>query len=715
MAERLLVTGNNRELFSVAGSSYCYLGTQPPQFGILSGPLVEGNTFEILSRDNLNRFVRRQNENLKKKAKKLLSLSGQRKKILSQSIRSKRTYLRGLTAGLRECGQQTGGLPDREDVSDSNNNSPFLETDETSPTDTGNSPPQPCGNGVVNSGELCDGENLGGKSCADFGFSSGTLVCRKDCADFVTSMCSVQSESVSRITHFGITWIFDKPYRLGRFVNGDPYIVGPVTVVAVNPSPTDLSPYAVFEDINIVNDPYNIGRYYFASRQNGDAFSNVKVGDTFTIGSGQDRKFGRVRAAFTYNGKPTLRLESSSGQSLISNSQRLEFRVFVHGSMLDPEVGEAQGYDSRAQGFDFSKMVQFPITIEPHHSLVSAESRMTADDVQTPFGVSQFGRTILLRAAVLTVLDEMVPQTTFRPPYIGRDKPLYDSLSIHWDRIPSLKLPTTFNTYFKADPQKTLAQQYADYFKPVWIMHRIEGQSEEVRPALNQPGYYRPDHITNSEAALLIVSDIPGKEDLVINYTQFGIDSRAAAAIPGVADRCVSKFPVLFAGNVLNLNWSVENSRLKTEMTYYGNGWNGAHALWRPSASDEFNIEEVSPYPLTANGWTWCQEVAGSGTTILKQIAYQRSTHSYTWVGTALAARVMGLKEIWNHNPFFDYIDRYMTESEPYYQELLNFVDTSPCTSMPINALGYQFGMTPGGYYPHDPRTLTEQMWKTYR
>ena len=42
---------------------------------------------------------------------------------------------------------------------------------------------------------------------------------------------------VKTVTQYGITWTFDKEFRVGRFVTGDYYVVGPVTVKAINPAP----------------------------------------------------------------------------------------------------------------------------------------------------------------------------------------------------------------------------------------------------------------------------------------------------------------------------------------------------------------------------------------------------------------------------------------------------------------------------------------------
>lgn len=38
-----------------------------------------------------------------------------------------------------------------------------------------------CGNGVIDSGEQCDGSNLNNQSCSSFGYSSGNLSCNIDC------------------------------------------------------------------------------------------------------------------------------------------------------------------------------------------------------------------------------------------------------------------------------------------------------------------------------------------------------------------------------------------------------------------------------------------------------------------------------------------------------------------------------------------------------
>ncbi len=47
-----------------------------------------------------------------------------------------------------------------------------------------------CGNGVIETGEVCDGSNLGGETCVSQGFSGGTLACNGSCTGFDTSGCT---------------------------------------------------------------------------------------------------------------------------------------------------------------------------------------------------------------------------------------------------------------------------------------------------------------------------------------------------------------------------------------------------------------------------------------------------------------------------------------------------------------------------------------------
>jgi hypothetical protein len=51
-------------------------------------------------------------------------------------------------------------------------------------------PPAGCGDGRVDRNEVCDGGNLAGKTCRDFGYEGGDLRCNETCTGYLVSECS---------------------------------------------------------------------------------------------------------------------------------------------------------------------------------------------------------------------------------------------------------------------------------------------------------------------------------------------------------------------------------------------------------------------------------------------------------------------------------------------------------------------------------------------
>ena len=73
------------------------------------------------------------------------------------------------------------------------------------------------------------------------------------------------SGTASSITKDGITWTFSQPALVGQFVTGDYYVVGPVTVTAIDPAPTTSAPYL---NGSVVNLPTANSKSGFDSRLN---------------------------------------------------------------------------------------------------------------------------------------------------------------------------------------------------------------------------------------------------------------------------------------------------------------------------------------------------------------------------------------------------------------------------------------------------------------
>ena len=81
-------------------------------------------------------------------------------------------------------------------------------------------------------------------------------------------------QTASSLTKDGITWTFSQPVTYGQFVNGDYYVVGPVTVTAINPPPTTSAPY---ENGSVLNLPTSNHKSGFDSRLDNTSFFDASV------------------------------------------------------------------------------------------------------------------------------------------------------------------------------------------------------------------------------------------------------------------------------------------------------------------------------------------------------------------------------------------------------------------------------------------------------
>jgi hypothetical protein len=251
--------------------------------------------------------------------------------------------------------------------------------------------------------------------------------------------------------------------------------------------------------------------------------------------------------------------------------------------------------------------------------------------------------------------------------------------------------------------------KYARIFERPWIMLLDGSNSENIRPVDNQHGYYSECHSTESDAAMLLCCDIPDKEAFLINFIQYGIDTHYCAKhfVLGEddrGDRCMSKWPGMYAGILL------ENEELRTsnngyslwktdDCTYYGAGWTnsvyrpvGATVLWKMDNTTEEQDDHETIDPFDGD---WCQGVdhdGPSGNPFWNYEGYRRWTHSWTWIGTKNAATIMGAKTYWNHNAFFDYVDRWATEDESPWFAALDYKGKHVSCGDAYYPMGYQSG-----------------------
>lgn len=373
-------------------------------------------------------------------------------------------------------------------------------------------------------------------------------------------------ESVSQ---YGITWTFNRPAQVGRFVSGDWWVVGPVTVTSVHPN------------------------------------------------NAADR----------------------------------------HGSVVNPPAGDRQGYDSRMAHFDASLRAKFPQTLEPGDSLVSTISVNQIGD-RTPDTVrGQYCRGPLRTAAVLTCLAEPPAKDAFRPAYVGTWREMFTASQLRRDILPRLKTPETAPD----------AGQYERYLERIWLDHQRQWVNRKMHPLENMPDYGR--EITNivSNVALMLLLDDQNHntETLLLRFVQKGIDYYGVVKsddnlwIANGGHNSGRKWPILFAGLMLDHGgmMSVDATFQEDQQTYYGRGHAGQKALWTITLNNpNARHEEADPETWNAFG----DNKGNNGT---KAEGYRR-LNGPTWVGQALAARLTGMVDCWDHPPFFDYVDRWWKEEQ---------------------------------------------------
>jgi len=413
-------------------------------------------------------------------------------------------------------------------------------------------------------------------------------------------------ESVSQ---YGITWTFDKPARVGQFINGDWYVVGEVTVKMIDPKPL---------------------------------WGNEVTDQIDKSGVKESR----------YPGKQCR-----------------------NGSSLNPAAtGIKSGFDSRlaSDRYDPERVSLLPIAMKPGDVLVSTISRPTSQ-------LKSFdGQKVdpLKVGAVLCSVAEPLPADAFRPSYCdSKNSRVYLARNLRRELLTKLpKLP---------DMPENL-DAYAAKFQKVWL---DIAQWGFAAPIENLPHYGQQFTEQTSEASLLLLSDYTPeqKETLLVNFTQAGIDFwglvRAGHSWPAHGGlNSGRKWPVLFAGlmfddaDMLALSKKYPKTRFhEDDQTAFGpvtlkdktyeKSWSGAKAIFMghsPGLSGEkghwdrgWGLVDV----LHPKDWPLPGKLTSSE-------GYRRANTSACWVGQALAARIMHAEKYWDHDAFFAYVDRWMTEDD---------------------------------------------------
>jgi len=425
----------------------------------------------------------------------------------------------------------------------------------------------------------------------------------------VQGASGAQPRRVSEISQYGITWHFDRPVRAGRFITGDWWVIGPVTITHTTPAAGPATP------------------------------------DESAVDTSKNRW----------------------GDTSLRNDSRMR-----NGSMIVLTATQKQGYDSRSRTYDPALSVTFPVTIEPNRSLISTVSappvKRNSVAHKIMWDSEKTGGTVLDSAAVLTVLADEPPADAFRPPYAGTDKPLYRASDLRWGLLRRLAVPEIDPKVYPPYYDIRLPADWAAaerWFQRPWIDHMCNWMQQQLNPCENCPAYGREHARLVSIASLLLHLDVPDetKRPLLIGLVQYGLDVSGVAKVGGSwnwggGHTSGRKWPMLFASLMLDdpAIGDVPDTCVFHEdaQTYYGTGWAGQTALyWMVQHHGRRDHYEEKP-PEQWTRWDRSSE------------SYRLCCNGRAWAGTALAARLCKAVAAWNHDAFFDYVDRFMAAEDAY-------------------------------------------------
>jgi len=415
---------------------------------------------------------------------------------------------------------------------------------------------------------------------------------------------------VASVSQYGITWTFEQPARAGRFVNGDWYVVGPATVKAIDPAPLYGSQI------------------------------------------------------------PKFQLDAM-------DKERPEAARVRNGFMINPPASMRVAYDSGVRNyFDASLLQKLPAKLKPGDSLVATISMPKGLKLRAPLwenierGVDDSSP--IRTAAVLTCVAQPQPADAFRPGFCDRRQKIYVSRDLKRELLP---------TVAAVEGMPSL-ERFVRFTRRPWVGTCFFGFEEPVE---NMPQYGRDYGRIVGISALLLCTDLSPrqKEPLLVNYVQVGIDLGAMirGGHPGFdahgGHGSGRKLPIVFAGLLLgdpvlaNINKSFPKASFgEDEQTAYGDCWTGAKVVFTGhSAIDAATGAARS----RGSNWGPYEHIPpaqwGSGQNTSE--SYRRCCTSVAWVAQALALRLMHAEKAWNHDAFFDYVDRWMYENDAGFVKTL--------------------------------------------
>ena len=457
-------------------------------------------------------------------------------------------------------------------------------------------------------------------------------------------------ESVSQ---YGITWTFEKPSRVGQFINGDFYVVGPVTVVKIDPAP----------------------------------------------------RYGKEVADDELDRRDREKVP-------VDNRCR-------NGSMLNAPARQEVAWDSGILNYYRSEhRARLPIAMKGGDSLASSISLRQGEKVTYPYHPGtvrgEGDNSPVKVVAVLTCVAEALPPDAFRPSYSGHDPTIHLARDLRRELLP----------HFDRPREAPDAVKWADLLQRPWC---DSGFFSFDVPQQSMANYSQANAQILANAALLACCEPKGptQERLLINVVQVGIDyfGLIRQGHPGWACHgghgSGRKFPIVFAGAMLgdeamaNINKSFPKAAFgEDEQTAYGDCWTGAKVVFTGHSGIDAVTGIGRDFVRAGNPWGPYEHLPPSQWVPeeFRSDAYRRANTSTCWVAQALVLRAMKLEKAWNHDAFFDYVDRWMFEDDKPFR-----IEIAKYCRPPYKSSDYLDESKDWFHEGYADRPWIKELWNKYR
>jgi len=407
------------------------------------------------------------------------------------------------------------------------------------------------------------------------------------------------------VSQHGITWTFQEPARVGQFVNGDWYAVGPVTIKAIEPKPLYGSEIP---------------------KRDLDRMDKERPVDQ------------RVRNGFMLNPPAAMRVAYDSGVR----------------NWFEPALVRRLPVAMKP-GDSLVSTISMPKNLVLHAQLRNKIERGEGDS--SP----------IRTAAVLSCVSGPQPPDAFRPAFCDRRQRIYLARDLKRELLPTAAAATSMpevRKYVRFTRRPWVGTGFFGFEEPVENMPqygleygRVAGMcalllATDLKPAEKEPLLVNFVQV-GIDLGGMVRSGHPG-------WTGWG-GHGSGRKLPIV-------FAGLLLGDdeLAHVNRSFPKVSFgEDEQTAYGDCWTGAKVVFAGHSGIDAATgvgrnrgrgQPWGPYEhMPPSQWKEGQKTSE---------AYRRCCTSVGWVAQALALRLMHAETAWGHDAFFDYVDRWMVEND---------------------------------------------------